>query len=724
MKLNNTIYDSKTISKSAAIDLSNSINTKWLDRLWYPLCLAVLLLFAIVLIEYRYPYFFLQDDNRSYYLPYFIHNYESFINGEVALYNFHQFLGMPLFAIGQTAVLYPIIYLSIFFSNLIFGHYFAAVEIIVIIHLIIGSIGLYRFVRFLDVDRKAAFFGGLTYSLSSFIIYTSNSWIIVSTAAAYFPWMLLFSLRLYKTPSLKTTFYAIAVRLTLFLFGHIQYFVYSVIFEFITAILFIIYDSLPGEKRSNIFKFLKNYIIVYFCVFILALPLLLPMWHLMTISAYRNKPLEFVEFLCRYFHIWALFRSLISPFTKIDEFSNEWLINLGHLFHIGYITLFILTIGIIKKLTEKSKEVKIALKYVTVFAIPMLLSFLWSTCPIFNIFFYIIPVLNRFRWPFKIALYLDFYLIVIATLFLSHFIAQTVTKKTMGKIAIFMLVTIQLFNFLLLYTATPYKDFGEHHADKLPLEEKFQDKLSEGRIISVGFDDIWSGTPLNNADYLTAPALGFNYATLWGLNHFTGYEQLVPAANLNASLNNSLEVGMTAIVKSDVDIPVDYLRKAAVRWYIVPRNKTDEYIQKFNPYGIVKRYEDENRAVFYDAKAYPMVFDSSGMAVESQEYQVTTNSIRLSVDFQQPDIIIFNNLYNPFFKGFIDGKKTELIPVNDIHFSIAVPKGKHNIVVKYMDPYLLAGTYIASGFLCIAAGIWIIRMLLKKKSDIGIQINK
>lgn len=670
----------------------------------YPLVLVTILLSIIMLIEYKYPYFFLQDDNRDFFLPYFVHNYESLLIGEIPLYNFHQFLGTPSLAVGQSAALYPITYLSVFLSDLFFEHYFAAIDIQVILHLLIGAVGFYKFIRFFDVERKVALFAGLTWPLSSFIIYVSNSWVVVSGVAAYFPWMLLFSFQIYKTVTHKATIYAVIVRLLLFYAGHIQYFIYSVIFEFITVILFVMSDSKPGEKKLATFRFLKKYIVGYIYVFVFSLPLLLPMWHQTTISAARSCRLPFGAFASQYFPICRLFIGMFCPFLHVSGYAYTSFTGNGNLSHIGYLTVIILLIGIIIKFAKKYKNMKVNSVRLSVFIKLALLALLWTTNRVFNLLIYLIPILNRFRWPFKVAIYFDFYIIIISSLILAHISTLVPWKKTSKNLLFCLLLGIQLMNFVFIYAISPYQTF-RYHGDSVPLKESLQDKLSEGRIISIGFD--------KSQNNRTAPSLGFNYATLLGLYYFAGYEPLISTENSEACLG----LNYIATIESDELIPVDYLRKAAVSWYIIPKNKVEEYTKKLSSYGIIKKYSDENRAVFFDAKASSMIYNSNGEKIDGQDYRITTNNIELSIDNEKANRIIFNNLYNPFFKGYIDGKMTTITPIDNIHFSISVPKGKHNIIIKYRDPYLMVGTYIATLFFIIC----IIRYIFNRNKIIEIK---
>ncbi len=700
----NVIVTGKFTGSNLDEDPNRGKRYRWL----VPLGLIISLLILFLYIEYKHPYFFLQDDNRDYYLPYFIYNYKSLLNGELAVYNFHQFLGIPSLAVGQSGTLYPITYLSVFASDLIFGHYFAAVDIQVILQLLIGGVGFYKLIRFFDVERKVAFFAGISWPLSSFIVYVSNSWVIVSAVAAYFPWMLFLSFRLFKEATPKATIYAIIPRLLLFYAGHIQYFIYSIIFEFITVILYTVLHPEASQKKARILKFIKEYLKGYIYVFVLSLPLLLPMWHQTNISSSRSGRLQFSTFVSQYFPFDQLLKGLFYPFLDVNENTYASFRNMLNLSHIGYIPIFLIVIGIVDRYIIRKNNIKVNTVRLFVFIGPALLAFFWATNWVFNYIIYLIPILNRFRWPFKLAFYLDFYLIIIAALILSYITKHLFKRKTAKRIILLVITILQVVNFGFLYTCFPYKDFGEHHSDTIPLEEKLKDKLKEGRIISVGFDT-WTPTTENNQVYLTAPTLGFDYATLWGLDYFAGYEPLIPAANAKACL----DLNFSAIIDYGDPIPIDYLRKAAVKWYIVPRDRIDEYSKIFIDYGIIPLYEDENRVVFYDENANSMFFNSDGEKIKSNYYKVTANKIEISVDMQQSDKVILNYLYNPFFKAYIDGKKTELIS-EDIQMAVSVPVGKHRVLIKYEDPYLITGAYIAIAFLITLATIYTLVHMRKK----------
>lgn len=658
------LVDIKLLNNKYKRENNNDAN---LSEIKYIIALVGLVFLALIYIEYNHPYFFLNDDNRDYFLPYYIYNYKSLVNGELALYNFHQFQGTPHLAVGQSGVLYPITYVSVFLSKFIFAHYFAAIDIQVIIHLIISSVGFYKLMRFINMDKDASFFGGLTWSLCSFVIYVSNSWVIVSAVAAYFPLMILYSLKIAKEKTEKASRYAEIFRLLLFYSGHIQYFIYSVIFEFLTTsvYLFFMTDS-NGSKLTRYKEFIIIYLKGYLRVLILSLPLLLPMYFQTNISASKSQKLEYNVFSSRTFKINDLLTSLLVP-----GFGKSYYTFLSYT---GFLSIYFIVIALFNQMSNFKFK-----KIIYVFIIPMIVALLWSTSKHFNLIIYIIPILNRFRWPFKIALYFDFYLIAISTIAFCECI--NVYKKGYYKVIIFLVIFIHTLNLTSLYVYSPI-NFGAH-TDKMPLEEKLTDKLEEGRIISVGFD-IWKSN--SESSFITAPSIAFNYATLWGLNYFAGYEPLVSKTNYEASLN----LNFTAIMNSE-DLPIEYLRNAAVCWYIVPKNKEYKYTNIFSKYNIIKRYEDDNRVVFYDYKASPMVYRLSKTEVGIDNYRVCSNKVSLNIDLEKPDTIIFNYIYNPFFEGYIDGNKVKINIYNNMQFCIEVPAGQHEITIIYRDYNFIIG---------------------------------
>ena len=97
------------------------------------------------------------------------------------------------------------------------------------------------------------------------------------------------------------------------------------------------------------------------------------------------------------------------------------------------------------------------------------------------------------------------------------------------------------------------------------------------------------------------------------------------------------------------------------------------------------------------------------------------NSIELKLDNKQDDKIYVLFLYNNLFKAQIDGKDINIEKDDIGRMVIDVPAGQHNVVIRYTEPFMMAG--IAIMILGIL-GIFIIWMLYKKKNMLVVDIEK
>lgn len=657
-----------------------SIN--WSIRNRYYFFAAIIVCFLFLLIELKYPYYFLQDDNRDFFLPVYVHTYRSLINGEFALYNFHQFLGYPIFSGALSGALYPFTYISVFLSEFLFGHYFATIDIYVLIHLIIGCIGFMFFLRELNLKNYAAFFGAVTWPLSSFIIHASNAWVTVSSVAAIYPWIVCYSIRLFRNYRCKEFVMLLIAKTLLFYTGFHQYFIYIMIFDFLMLLILTLKNTII--KHGELVKAVKLYALNTFSVFFLILPMLLPVWHSMTLSADRSSKLGFGQFAYSYYDIKQWIKGIFYPFGINLGNSNVVIWNMDILSHIGYLTvIFIIICYIWYFKPAENKELK---TFRFTFLILGLVSFLWATNLFFNFIIYQIPILNRLRWPFKLELLVNFHLIVFASIGL-HILLTYISKKIkVIRIIFSFIILLQLLNFTCLYLLTPQRSFAIH-LDKIPLEEPLKDELSEGRIISLGFN-IWDPHNKNiESKSNTAPTLGFNYATLWQLYHFAGYEPLISKENSNASLKLNYKA-----IYTKTDIPLDYFRKWGVRWYVVPSTYN---LGKYS--SDLKEYKrDGKRVIYFDSQANPLFFCDNINQGDIISYSINTNSIEVKVNNRsENNILNVNFLYNPFFKAYIDGKKTDLVKNRDNQMAASIPKGLHTVLIKYSDPYFTFGLWVS-----------------------------
>jgi hypothetical protein len=662
--------------------------------------LSIILIIAFVLLEIKHPFYFLSDDNRTFYLPQFIHNFRAITNGEIAFYNFHQYLGIAHFSNFQSAIFYPLTYFSMFLSKISSGHEFWTIDIAVLFHFIIGSIGFYKLITYFIDDRYSAIFGGLVWTLNSFNIFVSNSWWVFSGVTAYFPWILLFGFKLYYRGNYKHLFLLVMFRLLLFYVGHIEYFIHCMIFELLTVSLFIL--SLNSGKST--LAFIKKYAISYPITLIYTLPILLPAWVTTKTSGLRNQRLSNSALSANGLNFSSWIQSLINPFNLDTDFylrsQNKFSIDtFPHLAHIGYISILLIFFCIIyssiNKNFRKYKTLKVTL------SVLFILSLVWASGWMAGILSFI-PILNRFRFPFKLLAFSNFYLIFVAS-FGFYFLIKIITKNILKIIVRALLILLSLINFYLLYNNVYVSFNNRDHIDNLPLKESHSDEFKNGRIFSMG---------ISENDPFSVSTLGFNYATLLDLNHFAGYDPLMPKKNFDACLNMKYRSSYRKR-----KLPIDYLRDWGVDWYIL--NKDTLFSSLNSHYDMIlskdsdisKFSEAKERIIYLDRKANPLVYWRSSGTAKDIKFEMRTNSILIHTNNLIDDHLIINYLNNDFFKAKLKDQKNVPIDETSIgQMKVLIPKGENKLKITYRNTYYVIGIIVV----CIFSALFIFLLIWNK----------
>jgi hypothetical protein len=269
-----------------------------------------------------------------------------------------------------------------------------------------------------------------------------------------------------------------------------------------------------------------------------------------------------------------------------------------------------------------------------------------------------------------------------------------------AKAILVIIFLVHVGNFLALNIADPQGIFAPQEKAP-PYEEPFENKLKSGRIVTVVYEN-----SLDEANHKKIiPLLGFDYATLFDLYHFAGYELLVSEKNLKASM----DLNYCAYFYADKDVPfnpsaseLDYFRKWGVQWYLLD-NKV-----RFEGTGALKPvYRDDNRVVLYDAAAKPFVFWTDSSSDRGTRYAFSTNSISITTERETEGQLLVNVLYNSFFRATVDGKPSDLSEAPDNRMTVMVPPGQHQVKISYRDPYFVAGMYISGGFILLIFVGWL-----------------
>jgi len=653
----------------------------------FPFLLVLLTLFMLAVMEVRHPYFFLQDDNRTYHLPYHLHNLRALLNGEFPLFNFNQYLGTPVSFLS--APFYPPNYLALLLSRLLLGHYFGAMEFVAALHLVVAVLGFYRFARGFDLDEAGSAFGAIAWAFSPFVITIGNSWIHTLGYAAWLPWILHFSQRQIDGFRLRAFLALLGVRLLAFLLGYPQWFLYIATFDLLlVGSLYLLQQRNDSTATCSSGSFILCYCGNYLALLLLSLPALLQLLHEAGLSFSRKEVLPWNVYTLYSYGLKEWLHGLLTPFLDVDfHFFGE----LHFVSHVGYLTIIFAAAALLYR-GDKSRT-----QLAWLFAALALFSFLWSADIVVTRIFYYLPVFGKMRYPFKLQLFTGFFLVSLATIGCSMFLARVRAKRSF-PLLVTALLLLQAANFLVLYAALPQKALSAH-LDLPPFAEPLKERFGGGRVLSAGPDVVWAGERVVPGN--SVPTLGYNFAMMWGLYHFGGYEALLAGKNYHAALgliNNSIfNVPADKALDFAADVPLDYLRTWGVKWYVVNREVPLAGIA-----GLELIHSDSFRNVLEDPAARPLVYWLDDAGRRGIDYRIGANRIIIKSSADSDGVIIINFLHNRFFTASIDGRALPVRETEAGQMALHIPGGVHDIILEYADPWFFWGAMISGSLLLLA----------------------
>ena len=650
-----------------------------IGRRFAPYVIAALIAVAFFsALELARPYYFFQDDNRDFFLPLYLHNYRAASDGQLAQYNFFQSLGRPHYAAGHVAVLHPVPYVSIWLSYRLFGHPFAMADIYLLIYLLMGVLGAVFLTRVLGFSSSAAVFAAAAWAFTPFNMMVSQSWTTYPPVIGALPWMVAAAVLVYRGRRVSGSILFVLSHLVLMYVGAPQFVLYAGAVQGGLILVLGIIDYRAGVLTRLAAKTKAlDFALLTILVAGLSMPLVYPMWKHTKLSAFRSEGFSELGLSLCSVSLTQLVNGLFVPFTRFyPSTSIVWCgTNFPASFtHQGYlVTLLVFAYPWVRKRVSDEQRRILDASMAVAFVL-CLAMFGWLTHIIVHI-----PVLNRFRWPFKYFGFVNLLFVMCAAAGFDILLAR-LGASARRMAAAMLLVAIQVVNLTLLDVTFPVQAFFEH-GDPVPLREPLRDRFGSGRILTMGFSTAYSTH--------TLPTLGYDYATLWELHYFGGYDPLIPERNLRYT--HTLDY--TAVLNMDPrKISFSYLRFWGVRWYIVTRPFLGRYEPTLAAFGMRRAFEDPYRVVFEDPRAFPLV-DSADCRTSSVGR--SGDDLVATVDCSRPTDVRLRFLQQPHFRASVDGRPVKLDIKASQQMTVRVPAGRHDIRLDYDDPSIHAGFALA-----------------------------
>jgi hypothetical protein len=662
----------------------------------YLVALAIAVSF-FALVESVRPYYFFQDDNRDIFVPLYLHNYRAAADGQLAQYDFYQSLGRPHYGSGQVAALHPIPYLSIFLSYRLLGHPFATADIYLFLYLLIGVAGAVYLARLLGFSSTAAVFASVAWAYTPFNMMVSQSWTTYPPVIGTLPWIIASALLLYRGRRVIGGWMFVISHLVLMYVGAPQFVLYAGGMQAALILVLAIIDYRARVlSRQEVLKKGRDFVFLILVVSGLSMPLVYPMWRHTQLSAFRSQGLSELGLSLCSISFTQLINGLFIPWYRFyPSTSIEWC---GTNFPASFVHQgFLVTLLVFgypwarKRVTDEQRRTLDAAMWV---ALVMVLAMMgWLTHIIAAI-----PVVNRFRWPFKYFGFVNLIFVMCATAAFDLLLARLGTK--VKKVAAgTLLIALQMVNVTVLDLSFPSQAFFEH-ADPVPLREPLRERFGSGRILTLG----WQG------GRYTLPTVGYDYATLWELHYFGGYDPLVPERNLKFTY----VLDYTAVLnRRPEEINIQYLRFWGVRWYIVTRPFLSKYEPLLQGHGMRRAFEDRFRVVFEDPRTRPLV---SSDDCTTRSIGRLGDDLVATVDCARPAEVRLRFLHQKFFTVTVDDQPAKIDVKASQQMTVRVPQGVHRIHVAYDDPAIAAGGYMA-GFTALAAGVVLLVQRRRKQNQ-------
>ncbi|MFP5235405.1 MAG: hypothetical protein ACLGSD_05855 [Acidobacteriota bacterium] len=569
------------------------------------------------------------------------------------LYDFHIFAGTPHASLIQPGCFYLPSYIALILSKTIWGHPFATLDILAMFHALLAIAGCYVLLRSLGTSNTVAAFGALT-SLSGFFLWCGRTWPFVPALCAYFPWILWASLRYFEKPSLKRAAPLLFLRLGLLYVGYPQYFLLACIFEHLFVMLYTAPAKQPDWLRRCAF-----YLALDIPTFLLGLPLILPAIAEIGRSFDRATKLTYGMFstdtmspLQWLVGQWLVFVPIRLPKDAIDA-------ALPFLSQIGYLPSLLSFGAVMLWKKQPKRRALIAASLVCI-----LLALLWGW-NVLGPLLYHVPLLNRFRFPFKLIYFAGFFQCLLAALVLTRW-----NQKWQ-----FLAVGGFVLNWLWVFCLLPSHAWRirEYHP---PLQSPWHDTLKTGRYIIIDQNPI-SSPPGDFAH--------FNYSLLWGFDNLFGYEPMLSRFDAELLFKPSYPDLHAGSFSGPMESAyLQHLKQWSVRYILLSSSRPD-MTDKVKAAGFQRRSTNGTLTLWEDPHFLPRVRPANPADASGVRWTVHANSVDVALEHWSGGELTMAFAANPGLQTCFENRCIPVARSSDGMIHVNLPPGTSRMRLVYRN---------------------------------------
>ena len=148
---------------------------------------AAVLGVALAFLEWRQPFYFVDDDALVGELPSVLVGFRALWSGHFPSMDPYIFLGAPLASLGLSSFTYPPSYLGYAIARHVIGRDEAVFDVLAVMHLVGGYFVLERVARMRGAGRLTAPAAALSFALSGSLLMLGRSWHMMAAAGLWIP---------------------------------------------------------------------------------------------------------------------------------------------------------------------------------------------------------------------------------------------------------------------------------------------------------------------------------------------------------------------------------------------------------------------------------------------------------------------------------------------------------------------------------------------------------
>jgi hypothetical protein len=461
-------------------------------------------------------------------------------------------------------------------------------------------------------------------------------------------------------------------RLCLLYTGHSQYFVLGTLFEQMFALSWLLSDRPPDWIRNGM-----RYLVWNVPVALLGAPFLIPLGVEVGRSLLRRSPLSYAEYsgLTMPPLAWLAGQLLVFMPTPQSEF-RFWRA-MPFLSHIGYVPALVWP-GVLALWKQDRSRRNIIIAAMFCFMVALLWS--WN---VLGSLIYLLPIFNRFRFPFKLVFFAGFFECLLAVLV----VARWKVRWQSAAVAVF------LANWLWVFLVLP------NHAwriqdNKPPFAPAWLSTLRDGRYFTV------AGNPL---DYSPNKRVELNYSILWGLDNLLGYEPMHSTLGGQIALGN-IHTGVYEQPTSD--LPIEHLRRWSVRYVVVGPDRSSAG-ERLKNSGFELRAVDGQWTLWEDPQVQPHVrWSDAQNSAHGIRWTRRVNSIDITLDPRPAGTLELAFAANPGLELCLDQSCKPISVSQDGLVREQVPAGVRYVRLVYRNDLFIPSLAIA--LLTLAVLTWLL----------------